>query len=168
MQGERSDGEGSRGERSDGRVQGERDDESGFEIVVLGERLVAGLTIPLAGGEVARRDLDLITFTWDRYLARGRSGIRAAAYISRDGHSAAVLGYEAAGLDEVDPGDVLTRVPAGRYARFAVSGKPYDLTRTAWAEIIRAENAGEITRSHRVDLERFPDPMSVEVYVSLA
>jgi len=44
-----------------------------FEIVTLEQSYVAGLTIPLAGREVTRKDLDLVNFTWDRYLARGRS-----------------------------------------------------------------------------------------------
>ncbi|CAM3043088.1 GyrI-like domain-containing protein [Skermania piniformis] len=127
-----------------------------FEIVTLTERLVAGLTIPLAGAEVARRDLDLITFTWDRYLVRDRPGVRAAAYVAQDGRCAAVLGYEAEHIEDVLPGDVVTRIPAGPYAKFAVAGKPYDLTRTAWAEIVQAENTGEIRRSYTADLERCP------------
>jgi hypothetical protein len=138
-----------------------------FDIVTLEQSYVAGLTVPLAGREVTRKDLDLINFTWDRYLARGRSGPRVAAYVAQDGRSAAVLGYDVAKLDDVAAGDVVAKVPAGRYARFAVSGKPYDLTRTAWAEIAKAESAGLITRSHVADIERFLDPESVEVYVSV-
>ena len=138
-----------------------------FEVVELPAGLVAGLTIPLAGREVTRRDLDLVNFTWDRYLARGRDGVRVAAYVAQDGRSAAVLGYECASLDEVDPGDVVTRVPAGAYAKFAVSDKPYDLTRTVWAEIAKAENEGEIKRSYTADIERFIDASSVEVFVSI-
>lgn len=138
-----------------------------FDIVTLDDGYVAGLTIPLAGREVTRKDLDLVNFTWDRYLARGRTGVRVAAYAAQDGRSAAVLGYEAKGLEDIDPGDVITRVPAGRYARFAITGKPYDLTRTAWAEVTKAEGAGLITRSRVLDLERFTAPDSVEVYLSL-
>ncbi len=37
-----------------------------FEIVELDKSIVAGLTIPLGGREVTRRDLDLVNFTWDR------------------------------------------------------------------------------------------------------
>lgn len=138
-----------------------------FDIVTLAESYIAGLTIPLAGREVTRKDLDLVNFTWDRYLARGKSHPRVAAYAAQDGRSAAVLGYDAASLADVQPGDVITKVPAGRYAKFAISGKPYDLTRSAWAEVAKAENAGLITRSNVTDLERFLDPESVEVYVSL-
>jgi predicted transcriptional regulator YdeE len=138
-----------------------------FEIVTLESSYVAGLTIPLAGREVTRKDLDLVNFTWDRYLARGRSGPRVAVYTAQDGRSAAVLGYDVKGLDDVEAGDVITRVPAGRYAKFVVSGKPYDLTRTAWAEVAKAESAGMITRSHVTDVERFVDAESVEVFVSL-
>jgi len=139
-----------------------------FEIVELDESIVAGLTIPLGGREVTRRDLDLVNFTWDRCLARGRPGRRVAAYVGQDGRSAAVLGYECRSIDEVDPGDVLTVIPAGKYAKFAVAGKPYDLTRTAWGEVLKAENAGQITRTHVADLERFVDAETVEVYVSIS
>ncbi|MEU7139733.1 GyrI-like domain-containing protein [Nocardia sp. NPDC046473] len=138
-----------------------------FEIVTLDESLVAGLTVPLAGREVTARDLDLVNFTWDRYLAREKSVPRVAAYIGQNDHAVAVLGYEVASMDEMDAGDVLTRVPQGRYAKFVVSDKPYDLLRTAWAQVRKAESAGTITRSHTAEIERYTGPTSVEVYVSL-
>ncbi|WP_054815314.1 GyrI-like domain-containing protein [Nocardia arizonensis] len=138
-----------------------------FEIVTLDECLVAGLTIPLSGREVAARDLDLVNFTWDRYLAREKNVPRVAAYIGQNDHAVAVLGYGIEGMDELDAGDVLTRIPQGRYAKFVVSDKPYDLLRTAWAQVAKAESAGIITRSHTAELERYTGPTSVEVYVSL-
>jgi predicted transcriptional regulator YdeE len=138
-----------------------------FEIVRLAESLVGGLTVPLAGREVTARDLDLVNFTWDRYLARQKEVARVAAYIGQNDHAVAVLGYELSDLGELDTGDVLTRIPAGRYARFVVTDKPYDLLRTAWAQVARAEAAGTITRSHTAELERYTGPASVEVYVSL-
>ncbi|WP_216918110.1 GyrI-like domain-containing protein [Nocardia sp. NBC_01377] len=138
-----------------------------FEIVTLDESLVAGLTIPLSGREVAARDLDLVNFTWDRYLAREKDVSRVAAYIAQNDHAVAVLGYEIADIDEMDAGDVMTRIPQGRYAKFVVSDKPYDLLRTAWAQVAKAESAGIITRSHTAELERYTGPTSVEVYVSL-
>ncbi|AFU06198.1 MULTISPECIES: GyrI-like domain-containing protein [Nocardia] len=138
-----------------------------FEIVTLDESLVAGLTVPLAGREVTARDLDLVNFTWDRYLAREKNVPRVAAYIGQNDHAVAVLGYEITGMAEMDAGDVLTRVPQGRYAKFVVSDKPYDLLRTAWAQVRKAESAGTITRSHTAELERYTGPTSVEVYVSL-
>ncbi|MBF6437683.1 GyrI-like domain-containing protein [Nocardia cyriacigeorgica] len=138
-----------------------------FEIVTLDESLVAGLTVPLAGREVAARDLDLVNFTWDRYLAREKNVPRVAAYIGQNDHAVAVLGYEVSSMDEMDAGDVVTRVPSGRYAKFVVSDKPYDLLRTAWAQVRKAESAGTITRSHAAEIERYTGPTSVEVYVSL-
>ncbi|RMI34008.1 GyrI-like domain-containing protein [Nocardia stercoris] len=138
-----------------------------FEIVSIPGSLVGGLTVPLAGREVTARDLDLVNFTWDRYLAREKPVPRIAAYIGQDDHAVAVLGYELEGLDQLDTGDVLTRVPAGRYAKFVVSDKPYDLLRTAWAQVAKAEAAGTITRSHVAEIERYTGPTSVEVYVSL-
>ena len=138
-----------------------------FEIVTLDESLVAGLTVPLAGREVTARDLDLVNFTWDRYLAREKNVPRVAAYIGQNDHAVAILGYEVAEMDDMDAGDVLTRVPTGRYAKFVVSDKPYDLLRTAWAQVRKAESAGTITRSHTAEIERYTGPTSVEVYVSL-
>ncbi|GAA5045880.1 GyrI-like domain-containing protein [Nocardia callitridis] len=138
-----------------------------FEIVTLDESMVAGLTIPLAGREVTARDLDLVNFTWDRYLSREKNVPRMAAYIGQNEHAVAVLGYEVRSLDDMDAGDVLTRIPSGRYAKFVVSDKPYDLLRTAWAQVAKAESAGTITRSHTAEVERYTGPTSVEVYVSL-
>ncbi|ONM46628.1 GyrI-like domain-containing protein [Nocardia donostiensis] len=138
-----------------------------FEIVTLDESLVAGLTVPLAGREVTARDLDLVNFTWDRYLAREKNIPRVAAYIGQHDHAVAVLGYQVESMAEMDSGDVLTRVPQGRYAKFVVTDKPYDLLRTAWAQVRKAESAGTITRSHAAEIERYTGPTSVEVYVSL-
>lgn len=138
-----------------------------FEIVTLEPSLVGGLTVPLAGREVTARDLDLVNFTWDRYLSREKAAARVAAYIGQDDHAVAVLGYELTGLGELDTGDVAARVPAGRYAKFVVSDKPYDLLRTAWAKVAKAESSGTITRSHAAEIERYTGPTSVEVYVSL-
>ncbi|WP_024801546.1 GyrI-like domain-containing protein [Nocardia sp. BMG51109] len=138
-----------------------------FEIVTLDDSLVAGLTVPLAGREVTARDLDLVNFTWDRYLSREKNVPRVAAYIGQYDHAVAVLGYALESLQELDTGDVMTRIPAGRYAKFVVSDKPYDLLRTAWAKVAKAESAGTITRSHTAELERYTGPTSVEVYVSL-
>ncbi|WP_406268104.1 GyrI-like domain-containing protein [Nocardia sp. NBC_00881] len=138
-----------------------------FEIVTLDQSMVAGLTIPLAGREVTARDLDLVNFTWDRYLAREKNVQRVAAYIDQNDHAVAVLGYEVSAMTDMDAGDVLTIIPQGRYARFVVSDKPYDLLRTAWAQVAKAENAGTITRSHTAEIERYTGPASVEVYVSL-
>lgn len=139
-----------------------------FEIVQLPASFVAGLTVPMAGREVSRRDLDLVNFTWDRYLARNKNVPRVAAYVAQGDRSAAVLGYECASQDDLDDGDVITRIPAGSYAKFVVDGKPYDLTRTAWAAVAKAESDGQIERTHEMDLERFGDATSVEVYVSIA
>ncbi|MBF6176243.1 GyrI-like domain-containing protein [Nocardia blacklockiae] len=138
-----------------------------FEIVTLEESLVAGLTVPLAGREVTARDLDLVNFTWDRYLSREKNVPRVAAYIGQHDHAVAVLGYALESLQQLDVGDVTTRIPAGRYAKFVVSDKPYDLLRTAWAKVAKAESAGTITRSHTAEVERYTGPTSVEVYVSL-
>lgn len=138
-----------------------------FELIELAGCLVGGLTVPLAGREVTARDLDLVNFTWDRYLARQKNLPRVAAYIGQNDHAVSVLGYELTSLDDLDIGDVLTRIPAGRYAKFVVSEKPYDLLRTAWGKVANAENAGMITRSHTAELERYTGPTSVEVYVSL-
>ncbi|MFI6871204.1 GyrI-like domain-containing protein [Nocardia sp. NPDC050406] len=138
-----------------------------FEIVTLDESLIGGLTVPLAGREVTARDLDLVNFTWDRYLSREKPVGRVAAYIGQNDHAVAVLGYELTGLDELDIGDVVTRIPSGRYAKFVVTDKPYDLLRTAWAKVAKAESAGTITRSHTAEIERYTGPASVEVYVSL-
>ncbi|MCX5044930.1 GyrI-like domain-containing protein [Aldersonia sp. NBC_00410] len=151
----------------DAEVSFEKDAEVSFEIVTLEEFLVAGLTVPLSGNRVTRRDLDLINFTWDRYRTRGGARRRVAAYIAQEENSVAVLGYDPVSLDEVDLGDVVTRVPAGRYAKFSVTGQPYDLTRTAWADIIRAERAGQIKRTYVADVERFDDPSAIEVYISV-
>ena len=138
------------------------------EFVELSDSFVAGYALPLSGRGVTPRDLDLINYTWDRYLDRQRPGPRVAAYMAQGSGGAAVLGYQCVRAEDAESGDLLTRIPAGRYAKVTVSGKPYDLTRTAWGEIRRAESEGLITRTFGVDVERFISDNSIELFVSIA
>jgi predicted transcriptional regulator YdeE len=139
-----------------------------FEVVELQESFVAGLTVPLGSVGVTRRDLEIVKYTWDRYRARGDEGPRVAAYIAQPDNSVAVIGYVPGSLEEVAPGDVVTRVPAGRYAKVRVTGEPVDATRAAWTDILQAERAGEFERTYAADVERYDVPGTVEVFVSIA
>ncbi|WP_068278857.1 GyrI-like domain-containing protein [Aldersonia kunmingensis] len=139
-----------------------------FEVVELDESFVAGLTVPLAGVGVTRRDLEIVKYTWDRYRARGDERSRVAAYIAQADNSIAVVGYVPGSLDDVAPGDVVARIPAGKYAKFRVVGEPLHATRAAWTDILQSERAGEFERTYAADFERYDQPGTVEVYVSIA
>lgn len=138
-----------------------------FEVVELEEAFVAGLAVPLGGVGVTRRDLEIVKYTWDRYLARGDERQRVAAYIAQPGNSVAVIGYGIDSLDDVAAGDVVTRVPAGRFAKFQATGEPLDATREAWTDILQAERRGEFERTYVADVERYDRPGNVEVFISI-
>jgi predicted transcriptional regulator YdeE len=139
-----------------------------FEFVTRQESYVAGLTFPLSRERVTRHDLDLIQFTWNRYRARGCTRQRVAAYVAQRDNSVAVLGYQAASLADVQPGDVVTRIPAGNYAKFVVDGDTYEPHRTVWAAIVRAERrTHEIKRTYQADVEYYDENGGIEVYVAI-
>lgn len=144
-----------------------------FSVVERHETLVAGTVLrsPALAVEGSRR-LKVIE-TWQRTLARELPGPPATAYVDHapelNSYLTHIIGYRCRSLDDMRPGDVLARIPAGRFALFRLSGEELaDTIPSVWRAIWDAEAEGRITRSYTGDYERYPDKNTVEVFVALA
>jgi len=143
-----------------------------FSVVERQETLVAGTVLrsPALAVEGSRRTR--VMETWQRTLARTLPGPPATAYVDHapelNSYLTHIIGYRCRSLDEVAPGDVLARIPAGRFALFTLTGDDLaDTVPAAWRGVWDAEAEGRLIRSYSGDLERYPDKNTVEIFVAL-
>jgi predicted transcriptional regulator YdeE len=144
-----------------------------FNVVDRQETLVAGTVLrsPALAVEGPRRTK--VEEAWKRNLARALPGPPASAFVDHapeiNSYLTHIVGYRCRSLDDLLPGDVLARIPAGKFARFTLSGDDLgDTVVTVWRAIWDAEAAGRLERSYTGDFERYPDNRTVEVFVALA
>ncbi|WP_278261038.1 effector binding domain-containing protein [Nocardia sp. AG03] len=144
-----------------------------FNVVDRPETLIAGTVLrsPALAVEGPRRAK--VVEAWRHLLARPQlPGPVATGYVDFaaeiNSYLTHIVGYECKTLADLQVGDVLARIPAGRYARFAASGENRgDVIVALWRQIWDAEAAGEFDRAYAGDYELYPDDHSVEIFVSL-
>lgn len=150
-------------------LQGGRVD---FDIVERRQTLVAGTVLrsPSLAIEGPRRAR--LEAVWHRTLQRRLPGSPATAYVDHaaelNTYLTQIAGYRCATVDDLEPGDVLAKIPAGTFARFRSSGDDLpDTVAELWRSIWDAESDGELVRSYTGDFERYPDANTVEVFVAV-
>lgn len=143
-----------------------------FNVVERHETLVAGTVLrsPALAVEGPRRAK--VEEAWKRNLTRSLPGPPATAYVDHapeiGSYLTHIVGYRCDSLDDLLPGDVLARVPAGRYARFTRSGDDLgDTIVSIWRAVWDLEATGAIVRAYTGDFEHYPDSRTVEVFVAL-
>ncbi|WP_280264337.1 GyrI-like domain-containing protein [Nocardia wallacei] len=143
-----------------------------FNVVDRHETLVAGTVLrsPALAVEGPRRLK--VEEAWKRNLARKLPGPPATAYVDHapeiGSYLTHIVGYRCASLDDLEPGDVLARVPGGRFARFIRSGDNLgDTIVSVWRAVWDLEAAGALVRAYTGDFEHYPDSKTVEVFVAL-
>ncbi|QIS23734.1 GyrI-like domain-containing protein [Nocardia terpenica] len=143
-----------------------------FNVVERHETLVAGTVLrsPALAVEGPRRLK--VEEAWKRNLARSLPGPPATAYVDHapeiGSYLTHIVGYRCENLAALLPGDVLARVPGGRYARFIRSGDNLgDTIVSIWRSVWDLEAAGALVRAYTGDFEHYPDSKTVEVFVSL-
>ncbi|MET9024791.1 GyrI-like domain-containing protein [Nocardia sp. NPDC004168] len=144
-----------------------------FNVVDQPETLVAGTVLrsPALAVEGPRRAK--VEEAWKRNLARKLPGPPTTAYVDHapeiNSYLTHIVGYRCHGLADLQPGDVLARVPAGRFARFVASGDNLgDTIVSIWRAVWDAEAAGRLIRAYTGDWEHYPDARTVEVFVAVA
>jgi hypothetical protein len=143
-----------------------------FNIVERHETLVAGTVLrsPALAVEGPRRLK--VEEAWRYNLKRKLPGPPASAFIDHapeiGSYLTHIVGYRCQGLDDLLPGDVLARIPGGRFARFVRSGENLgDTIVSVWRAVWDLEAAGALVRSYTGDFEHYPDRNTVEVFVAL-
>ncbi|CAM3043107.1 GyrI-like domain-containing protein [Skermania piniformis] len=144
-----------------------------FKIVARREILVAGTVLrsPALAVEGPRRLK--VTQAWERMFARTLPGPPATAYVDFAGelnsYMTHIVGYRCRTLGDLLPGDVLARLPAGRYAHFVCRGDELSVVvPELWRAVWDAEAEGRIVRGYTGDFERYPDVRTAEAFVALA
>ncbi len=105
-------------------------------------------------------------------MARDLPGPPATAYVDHapeiGSYLTHIVGYECKTLDDLLPGDVLARVPAGTFARFVRTGDNLgDTVVSIWRTVWDLEATGQLTRAYTGDFEHYPDSRTVEIFVAL-
>ena len=143
-----------------------------FSVVERPETLVAGTVLrsPAMAIEGVRRIR--VQQAWHEMLKRKLPGRTGTAYIDylpeMDSYQTHVLGYQCSSIDDLEPGDVLARVPAGQFAVFTASGENLgDVVAGLWQSIWEAEERGKITRAYSGDFEHYPTRNTAEVFVAI-
>lgn len=144
-----------------------------FSVVERPETLVAGTVLrsPAMAIEGVRRVR--VEQAWREMLTRQLPGPTGTAYIDflpeMESYQTHILGYQCKTIDDLQPGDILARVPAGKYAVFTASGANLgDVIAGLWTRIWEAEERERIKRAYTGDFEQYPSRDSVEVYVAIA
>jgi predicted transcriptional regulator YdeE len=144
-----------------------------FSVVERQETLVAGTVLrsPAMAIEGVRRQR--VQQAWHEMLKRELPGPTGTAYIDylpeMDSYQTHVLGYQCKTIDDLQPGDVLARVPGGTFALFtATGGNLGDVVAGLWQSIWEAEERGKITRTYTGDFEHYPKRDTVEVFVAIS
>ncbi|WP_072689476.1 GyrI-like domain-containing protein [Rhodococcus marinonascens] len=142
-----------------------------FLIVEREEVLVAGLAVrspKRALGKARDRSLDK---TWSTLLAQNVDRPLASAYIDHApeirSYYTQIVGYECSAIDQVARGHVVSRLPAGTYAKFSTVGTFPDLFDALWGEIAEAEESKRIVRSFTGDFEYYPHAFGIDLYVAI-
>jgi len=144
-----------------------------FNIVERHETLVAGTVLrsPALAVEGPRRLR--VEDAWRHNFKRKLPGPMASAFVDHapeiGSYLTHIVGYRCESLDDLLPGDVLARVPGGRFARFVRSGENLgDTIVSVWRAVWDLEAAGALSRAYTGDFEHYPDRHTVEAFVSLA
>ncbi len=144
-----------------------------FNIVTRPETLVAGKVLRSPALAIEGPRLVKVIETWNHMLARDLPGPPMAAYVDYalelDAYLTHIIGYHCRTLDDLQSGDVLVRIPAGRYARFVLSGDDLsDVGPRLWRSVWDAEAEGRIQRVYTGDVERYPDTHTIEAFVAVS
>lgn len=143
-----------------------------FEVVELPATYVTGYTIRTNNQNEQDPATGWILKTWQRVRQEQFAGAPAAALLDYENNSAGyfseVIGHECGGQDDLEPSQVLAKIPAGSYAKFTASGQMPNIVLDTWKTVWQAEKSGDIKRSYTTDFERYPNNHTVELYIAIA
>lgn len=142
-----------------------------FETVDLPEILVAGLAVRTSNKLEQDPTTGVLAKTWERVSQKQYPGPVAATLTDYESDStgmyAETIGHEISSVNDLLPQDVLTRVPAGTYAKCRVEGEMPQIVMEAWSKVWQAEKDKMLQRAYTTDLERYPEPGVVELYIAV-
>ena len=132
-----------------------------FDIEVLEETYVAGLAVRTSNKtEQELAEKGWIATTWEEVRQMTSPNPPAAIYTGYEGDKddkfTVVIGFQRSAIDDFKPGEVITKIPAGKYARFTRKGPLPNAVIEAWQDVWQAEESGMLQRAYTADLEIYP------------
>lgn len=153
-----------------------------FEIVEINEIYVAGLAIRTSNKtEQELGEAGWIAATWAEVRQMSDPNLPAAIYTgyasNKDDKYTVVIGFQRGAADAYKAGEVISKIPAGKYAKFTRKGALNSVVFEAWQDVWQAEEAGHLERSYKADLELYPgmhegggedmSNLTVELYIGI-
>jgi predicted transcriptional regulator YdeE len=151
-----------------------------FEIETLPEMYVAGLAVRTKNELEMNPATAMIGPTWERLRQIANPNPPAAIYTDFEsdnaGYYTLVAGFLRKSAADFKAGEVMTKLPAGKYAKFLAVGPMPDAAINAWTQVWEAENSGSLKRAYASEIETYPDiaesmknpsQMKVAVYISI-
>ena len=152
------------------------------ELVDLNEAFVAGLAIRTSNKREQKLGAEgWIATTWAEARQMSDPNLPAAIYTGyagdKDDKFTMVIGFQRKAMDDFKTGEVITKVPAGRYAKFTRKGALPSVVFEAWQDVWQAEKEGNLNRAYSADLEIYPGMregsnedmtnLTVELYIAI-
>lgn len=143
-----------------------------FQVVDREETLVAGLPVRSPRRALGKLRDPRLEKAWSAVLKREIPGPLASTYTDHaeevGSYYTQTVGYCCRSIDDVRPGYVLSRLPAGHYAKFSAVGDHFcDVFDELWERIWDAESRGLIERAFTGDFEYYPHAFGIELYIAI-
>lgn len=143
-----------------------------FRIVDRAETLVAGLPVRSPRRALGQPIDPRLGRAWSAVLKGDVVGPFASTYTDHaedvGSYYTQTVGFCCDSLDTVPPGYVVSRLPAGKYAKFSVVGDGFtDIFADLWQQIWAAERDGLIERSFTGDFECYPHAFGIDLYIAI-
>ena len=149
-----------------------------FELKELPETYVAGLALRSNNRtEQELKEQGWIAKTWEEVRQMEGPNLPAAIYTGyagdKDDNFTLVIGFQRESADDFKIGEVISKVPAGKYARFSHKGSLPNAAIEAWQAVWQAEEEGTLDRAYSADLEMHEgsneniNDLTVELYIAI-
>lgn len=143
-----------------------------FRLIDRKETLVTGLPVRSPRRALGKVRDPQLERAWAAVLKGDTAGPLASIYTDHaeeiGSYYTQTVGYCCESLDDVPPGYVVSRLPAGTYAKFSVRGSDFEeIFFELWQKIWDAESRGLIERTFTGDFEFYPHAYGVDLYVAV-
>ncbi|BDB59351.1 MULTISPECIES: effector binding domain-containing protein [Rhodococcus] len=143
-----------------------------FQIVDRRETFVAGVPVRSPRRALGKVRDPHLERAWSAVLNGETRGPLAATYTDHaeeiGSYYTQTVGFCCESLDGIPPGYLVSRVPAGRYAKFSAVGDRFtEVFEQLWEQIWDAEARGLIERAFTGDFEYYPHAYGIELYIAI-
>ncbi|MCR8695504.1 GyrI-like domain-containing protein [Rhodococcus pyridinivorans] len=143
-----------------------------FQVVERCETLVAGVPVRSPRRALGKLRDPHLEIAWSAVLNEEIYGPFAATYTDHaeeiGSYYTQTVGFCCESIEDAPEGYVISRIPAGIYAKFSAVGSRFtDVFDDLWRQIWDAEAEGALERAFTGDFETYPHAFGIEYYVAI-